>query len=459
MNIIKFNGGHRFLISDAPSNSIYHIASQPIVGSVPPTSSFFKPKVIIKIGDKISTGQILFYDKKQPFLKFVAPSSGTISNIIYGKKRVLKLIEIKANKKNDDFIKFNKISTSKITPEEIINKLIDSGIWPKLKKFPGFNFVPIDNFLKIEMSQLYVSLFTTEPHGLNINLLLSQKKYLDFFTVGLKIIAKIFKQIHIFNNKETVSKEINEILESKKNISLHKILDKYPADNVGLQSWKMKHINKDIDTTIVSAFPFLIIEIGHLFSKGHIIQERFISVSGNGTKKKAHFIVNAGSPIKSFINSIETEEINNIRFIEGNILTGRQISNDDYLSDHEQSIQVIKEDRERIPLVFFRLGFNKLTLLKTWFSGFFPSTIRTPSTNTHGEERSCIQCGYCLNICPIELMPNILMKASLINDIEEMEHMDIDECIECELCTFICPSKIEIGHIIKSGKDFIKKEG
>jgi len=458
MNTIQFNGGHRFVISDAPSNSIYHIASQPIIGSVPPVTSFFKPKVIIKVGDKISGGQVLFYDKKNPFLKFVAPGCGTISNIKYGKKRVLELIEIKTDKKNDDFINFNKTSINKITSQEILNKLIDSGIWPKFKNFPGFNFVPIDNFLETELSNLYISLFTTEPHGLNINLLLSQKKYLDFFIIGLKVITKIFKQVYIFNNKDNVSKEITEVIEQKKNISLHKILDKYPADNIGLQSWKMK--NKIADNNItVSAVPFLIIEIGHLFSKGHIIQERFISVSGNGTKKKAHFIVNAGSPITSFVNSIETKQIDDIRFIEGNILTGRQISNTDYLSDYEQSIQVIKEDRERIPLVFFRLGLNKLTLFKTWFSGFFPSVTRTPSTNNNGEERSCIQCGYCLNICPTELMPNILMKASLINDIEEMEHMDIDECIECELCTFICPSKIEIGHIIKSGKDFIKKEG
>jgi len=458
MNTIQFNGGHRFLISDAPSNSIYHIASQPIIGSVPPVTSFFKPKVIIKVGDKISGGQVLFYDKKNPFLKFVAPGCGIISNIKYGKKRVLELIEIKTDKKNDNFINFNKTSINKITSQEIVDKLIDSGIWPKFKKFPGFDFVPIDNFLKIELSQLYISLFTTEPHGLNINLLLSQKKYLDFFIMGLKVITKIFKEVHVFNNKDNVSKEINEVLEQKKNIFLHKILDKYPADNIGLQSWKMKSKNNDNNINI-SAVPFLIIEIGHLFSKGHIIQERFISVSGNGTKKKAHFIVNAGSPITSFVNSIETEKINDIRFIEGNILTGRQISSKDYLSDYEQSIQVIKEDRERIPLVFFRLGLNKLTLFKTWFSGFFPSVIRTPSTNNNGEERSCIQCGYCLNICPTELMPNILMKASLINDIEEMERMDIDECIECQLCTFICPSKIEIGHIIKSGKDFIKKEG
>jgi Na+-translocating ferredoxin:NAD+ oxidoreductase RnfC subunit len=56
-------------------------------------------------------------------------------------------------------------------------------------------------------------------------------------------------------------------------------------------------------------------------------------------------------------------------------------------------------------------------------------------------------------------MPSLLVKASIINNIEKMESMHIHDCIECELCTFICPAKIEIGQHIKNGKDFIKKEG
>jgi Na+-translocating ferredoxin:NAD+ oxidoreductase RnfC subunit len=81
------------------------------------------------------------------------------------------------------------------------------------------------------------------------------------------------------------------------------------------------------------------------------------------------------------------------------------------------------------------------------------------STSNQGEERACIQCGYCFDICPVQIMPSLLVKASIINNIEKMESMHIHDCIECELCTFICPAKIEIGQHIKNGKDFIKKEG
>jgi Na(+)-translocating NADH:ubiquinone oxidoreductase A subunit len=140
-------------------------------------------------------------------------------------------------------------------------------------------------------------------------------------------------------------------------------------------------------------------------------------------------------------------------------LTGKIIKFSGYLSDDDYSLQIIKEDRTRPFFFFLRLGVENLTLLKTWFTGFFPKESYEISTSKNGEERSCIQCNYCFNICPVQIIPSLIFKASIVNDFEKMETLNIHECIECELCTFICPSKIEIGTHIKYGKSFIKKEG
>ena len=123
------------------------------------------------------------------------------------------------------------------------------------------------------------------------------------------------------------------------------------------------------------------------------------------------------------------------------------------------AVQITEEDRKRIPFVFFRLGGSKLSISKSWLGAFRKSMLKSISTNNNGEERACIQCEYCINICPVGLFPVILMKAAILEDIEKLAEHQIQSCVDCNLCSFVCPSKIEVGQLIKNGKFFIKREG
>ena len=84
---------------------------------------------------------------------------------------------------------------------------------------------------------------------------------------------------------------------------------------------------------------------------------------------------------------------------------------------------------------------------------------REATTSQNGEERACVQCTKCIDVCPVGLMPNLVFKAALEGDIERMERVFIHDCIDCGLCTFVCPSKIELGQHIEDGKALIAKEG
>jgi Na+-transporting NADH:ubiquinone oxidoreductase subunit A len=232
------------------------------------------------------------------------------------------------------------------------------------------------------------------------------------------------------------------------------IEDKYPAENMGTQMWYTNSLRRG--TVGIGADIELVISIGYLFLTGKLQSERVFSVSGNGVKERHHILGRIGMMVSDLC---DVDDNNSNRIITGGVFTGRKIVYNDFLGLRDNRLVIIKEDLRRIPFVFFRLGFDKLTLSRTWASCLNANYMHDLSTSKNGEERSCIQCGYCINVCPVKLMPNMIMKASLNNDIEQMENLSIYDCIDCGLCTFICPSKIELHHKIKDGKRLLYKEG
>ena len=64
------------------------------------------------------------------------------------------------------------------------------------------------------------------------------------------------------------------------------------------------------------------------------------------------------------------------------------------------------------------------------------------------------------DVLPMDILPNSLYRAILVQDIEEMEQLGIMECDEEDfaLCSFACPSKIDLGATISRGLDLMEKE-
>ena len=61
----------------------------------------------------------------------------------------------------------------------------------------------------------------------------------------------------------------------------------------------------------------------------------------------------------------------------------------------------------------------------------------------------------------MDIFPNVLYRAILAQDVEEMEQLGIWECDEEDfaLCSFVCPSKIDVGAVIRDGLDLMEADG
>jgi Na+-transporting NADH:ubiquinone oxidoreductase subunit A len=139
------------------------------------------------------------------------------------------------------------------------------------------------------------------------------------------------------------------------------------------------------------------------------------------------------------------------RYIVGGIFKGYTGSKDSYMGFYETSLVLIPEGDEKEFLGFARPGFNKPSRSRAFLS-FLNKSSMAMDCNCHGEERACINCGFCAEVCPVDILPQFTYKNILADEIEAALSHGLLDCVECCLCTFVCPSKIELRNLLKEAK-------
>ncbi|MBW1731907.1 MAG: 4Fe-4S dicluster domain-containing protein [Deltaproteobacteria bacterium] len=73
------------------------------------------------------------------------------------------------------------------------------------------------------------------------------------------------------------------------------------------------------------------------------------------------------------------------------------------------------------------------------------------------ENRACINCGHCVKVCPMGLLPNDLSRLCEYGKFEAAEKNYLFYCIECGLCAYVCPAKRPMVHFIRFGKQEVER--
>jgi electron transport complex protein RnfC len=70
----------------------------------------------------------------------------------------------------------------------------------------------------------------------------------------------------------------------------------------------------------------------------------------------------------------------------------------------------------------------------------------------------CIQCGRCLDSCPMFLNPSLLGQLAQAGRYEEMEEAHLADCVLCGCCSYVCPSNIPLSQMFALGKAGLQKQ-
>ncbi|MEA2015739.1 MAG: electron transport complex subunit RsxC [Actinomycetota bacterium] len=74
------------------------------------------------------------------------------------------------------------------------------------------------------------------------------------------------------------------------------------------------------------------------------------------------------------------------------------------------------------------------------------------------DEQNCINCGRCVDACPMNLMPLIYVRNTKKKNFKVCREYYIDNCIECGSCSYVCPANIPIVGYIKTCKSELSKK-
>ena len=73
------------------------------------------------------------------------------------------------------------------------------------------------------------------------------------------------------------------------------------------------------------------------------------------------------------------------------------------------------------------------------------------------ENSPCIRCGRCVSICPMQLSPTFIERASILKDPIKLKKLHVDSCMECGSCAYACPAKRPLVQYLRHGKMLLRE--
>lgn len=406
------------------------------------------PKVVVEAGDEVKAGDVIFFDKKNPDVKYTAPVSGEIASVNRGEKRSIEDIVILADSESQ-FKNFDVPALNTLSREDVIEHMLNAGLWPFLKQRPYNEIAEHRETPK----GIFISTFDSNPLAPNFNFTLAgQDKYLQ---AGIDALAKLTDgKVHIgLNAKETPA----SLFTDAKNVEHHWFNGKHPYGNVGIQ---IHHIDPILKGDIVWTLGVEdLITIGKYFSEGKFDPVRTVAVGGPVIKNPAYYQTHIGANISGFVK--DNLEDDHVRFISGNVLTGKQVQADGYLSFFSNQVTVVEEGDDYEFMGWLVPSYMRPSISNTFPAAFAPNYEHNVNTNTHGEHRAFVVTGQYESVLPMNLYPQHLLKAIITNDLDKMEGLGIYEVVEEDLaiCEFVCTSKQHVQKILRDGLEYLKEQG
>lgn len=404
------------------------------------------PKMVVKEGDNVKAGEVIFYSKADEKVKFVAPVSGKIQEIKRGEKRVILEILIAADSQ-DVFVEHSKKNPNDLSTEEVKAHLLASGCWPFINQRP---YDVIANSADTPKA-IFISAYATAPLAADVEFVLENK--MEAFKVGVDALTKLTSgKVHLSYIGKGKS-----IFSDVKGVALHKVYGPHPAGNVGVQIEKIDPISAGERVWTVA--PQDVAIIGELFLTGKLNLTRTVALAGSEVKEAQYYNVIAGASIADVVANNITGD--NVRIISGDVLTGKKVSSNGFLGFYSNVVTVIPEGNTYRMFGWMPFASPSIhSASRTGLSWLMPGKKYAPNTNLNGEERALVVTGEMEAVMPMDIYPMQLLKACLASDIDKMESLGIYEVApeDFALIDYTNTSKLEAQEIIRGALDLMIKE-
>ncbi|MET2985931.1 Na(+)-translocating NADH-quinone reductase subunit A [Aureibaculum conchae] len=403
------------------------------------------PRLIVREGAEVKAGEAIFHSKQHEDMMFPSPVSGEVIEIVRGAKRRILEIKILADKQQE-YKDFGKKNANDLTAEEIKTHLLASGCWPFIKKRP-YDVIANPNEAP---KAIFISAYASAPLAADYDYTLQGKE--AELQAAITALSKLTEgKVHI-----SIGKKSNSPLANVSGAEIHKVSGPHPSGNVGTQIAKLDPINKGEVVWVVT--PQDLVVMGELLLTGKFNIKRTIALTGSQFIKNNYVEVVAGASIADIVS----ENLDsNTRIISGNVLSGKQVSQEDYLGYYDNQLTAIPEGDDYEFFGWNKPVFNKVSNTRALtFSWLTPNKKYDLNTNTNGEHRAFVLTGNYEQVFPLDIYPMQILKACMYQDLDEMEALGMYEVApeDFALTEFVCVSKQPHQKIIREGLDLMFEE-
>lgn len=433
------------------ANKVKAEFKMPKTVSIKPTDfHLLVPKMVVKAGDRVKAGTVIFYDKYNESVKCASPVSGTVQEVVRGAKRKIMEVVIAA----DPEIEYETGSAANpadLSSDEVKSRMLEAGLWMMVRQRPIDVVANPNN----EPKAIFVSAFDSAPLAPDLDYVLHGRS--EEFQAGLEALKKLTTgKVHLTLNGKMPA---DAAFTGAKGVDINKISGKHPAGNVGTQIHHIDPINKGEFVWTVNAQDVAL--IGRYFLTGKYDVKKTIALTGSEVKDPHYFETIIGANLNTILDGQITSD--NVRVISGNVLTGEKVESDGHLGFYSNQVTVIPEGNQLkfvLTKGWLGPGFDKFSNSRLFPTWLMPGKKYTLDTNTNGEERAFVVTGEMEKVFPFDILPMQLAKAAITDDIDGMENLGIYEVVpeDFALCEYVCTSKIDIQDKIRQGLDLIQKE-
>ena len=373
--------------------------------------------------------------------------SGVVQAVVRGDRRKVLRVVVEADK-DQQFVDFGQKQVASLDGDAVVKALLEAGLFGYINQLPYAVSTTPDQ----KPRAIFVSALRDMPLAGNFEFELQGNE--NDFQTGLTALSKIAKTYLGIGAQQTSS-----ALTSAKDVEVNVFDGPCPAGNVGVQVNNIAPVNKG--EVVWTVDPTAVIFFGRLFNTGKVDLRRLVAVAGSEVNIPAYAEVLVGQPIASLLEG-KLASTEHVRIINGNPLTGRKCTAEDFVGGHTSEITAIPEgDNVDEMLGWILPRTNDFSVNRSYFSWLLGKNKEySLDARVKGGERHIIMSGEYDKVLPMDIYGEYLIKAIIAGDIDRMEQLGIYEVApeDFAVAEFVDSSKLELQHIVRQGLDMLRKE-
>ena len=446
-NVIKLRKGLDINLKGKAAKQKFSVKAAAQYALVPDDFVGMTPKVVVREGDKVKAGDALFVNKKQTDVKFASPVSGVVQAVVRGDRRKVLRVVVEADK-DQQYVDFGLKQVASLDGDAVVKALLEAGLFGYINQLPYAVSTTPDQ----KPRAVFVSALRDMPLAGDFEYELQGNE--EDFQTGLTALSKVAPVCLGIGAKQT-----SKALTGAKDVEVNVFDGPCPAGNVGVQVNNIAPVNKG--EVVWTVDPTAVIFFGRLFRTGKVDLRRLVAVAGSEITKPEYAEVLVGQPIADLLEG-KLAAKDHVRIINGNPLTGRKATMDDFVGGHTSEITVIPEgDNVDEMLGWILPRTNDFSVSRSYFSWLFGKNKEYAlDARVKGGERHMIMSGEYDKVLPMDIYAEYLIKAIIAGDIDRMEQLGIYEVApeDFAVAEFVDSSKLELQHIVRQGLDMLRKE-